>query len=448
MFFLSAMPNATNMRGTITLRPGCRQHSMNILYTVSLWLLLPYILLRLLWRARKQPEYLSHIAERFGFYPGDDDFGRDGKPLIWLHAVSVGETRATQSLVARLHAAYPAHRILLTHATPTGRAAGEQLYGDDVLRAYLPYDYPFAVSAFLRHFRPQIGILMETEIWPNLIRAAHQCGTPLLLLNARMSEKSARGYARFAGLTCDALGRLSAVAAQTEDDAARLTALGARTVLVMGNLKFDIEAPQEMLTLGRWLRMQFGAERKVFLAASTREGEEALLLGALSPVVADWLLVIVPRHPQRFSEVAAMLEQRGIAYQRRSADREVDPSVRVVLGDSMGEMFAYYSAADLAFIGGSLLPYGGQNLIEACAVGTPVLVGPHTYNFAEATRLAVAAGAARQLRDVGELVAEAQRLLGDAAALSDMRQGCAGFVAANRGATDAALNIARSFLPE
>jgi 3-deoxy-D-manno-octulosonic-acid transferase len=414
---------------------------MRILYTVLLWLLLPYVLLRLLWRARKQPEYLFHVGERFGVYVAHED-----RPVIWLHAVSVGETRATQNLVARLRVAYPGHRILLTHATPTGRAAGEQLYGDHVLRVYLPYDYPFAVGRFLRHFRPQLGILMETEIWPNLIRAAHIQGIPLLLLNARMSEKSERGYARFAGLTRDALARLSAVAAQTEEDAARLTELGARNMSVMGNLKFDIEAPPAMLTLGRWLRMQFGAERKVFLAASTREGEEALLLDALP--TADWLLVIVPRHPQRFAEVVAMLEQRGIAYQRRSEDRAVEPSVRVVLGDSMGEMFAYYAAADLAFIGGSLLPYGGQNLIEACAVGTPVLVGPHTYNFAEATRLAVAAGAARQLQDIGRLVAEAQRLLMDDEALSAMRQGCAGFVAANRGATDAALQLIGLFLPD
>lgn len=418
-------------------------------YRLALWLLLPYVLLRLLWRARKQPEYLCHIGERFGRYAAHDALGHDASPLIWLHAVSVGETRATQSLVARLRAAYPGHRILLTHATPTGRAAGEQLYGDDVLRAYLPYDYPFAVNAFLRHFRPQLGILMETEIWPNLIAAAYKQGVPLLLLNARMSEKSARGYARFATLTRGALQQLSAVAAQTSDDAARLTALGASNVSVMGNLKFDIEAPSAMLELGRQLHDQFGVERRVFLAASTREGEEALLLDALSPqfAAADWLLVIVPRHPQRFAEVAAMIEQRGISYQRRSEDRAVDPSVRVVLGDSMGEMFAYYAAADLALIGGSLLPYGGQNLIEACAVGTPVLVGPHTYNFAEATRLAAAAGAARQVGDVGELVAEAQRLLGDAAALSDMRRGCDGFVTANRGATDASLGIVRSFLP-
>lgn len=414
---------------------------MRHLYTVLLWLLLPYILLRLLWRARRQPEYLRHVGERFGIYPA-----HDGRPVIWLHAVSVGETRATQSLVARLLAAWPEHRILLTHATPTGRATSEQLYGDRVLRAYLPYDYPFAVRAFLRHFRPQLGILMETEIWPNLIHLAHEDDVPMLLLNARMSEKSARGYARFSSMTRNALQQLDAIAAQTADDAERLKALGGADVSVMGNLKFDIEAPPAMLELGRKLREQFGVGRRIFLSASTREGEEALLLDALLPKLAECLLVIVPRHPQRFAEVAAMLEQRGIAYQRRSENRTVASSVRVVLGDSMGEMFAYYAAADLAFIGGSLMPCGGQNLIESCAVGTPVLVGPHTYNFAEATRLALQAGAARQLDDVSGLAKEARRLLNQNDALDAMRRACNGFVASNRGATDAALLIVRAYL--
>ncbi|HYR05589.1 MAG TPA: 3-deoxy-D-manno-octulosonic acid transferase, partial [Gallionella sp.] len=335
--------------------------SSRLFYTLALWLLLPYIFLRLAWRAYKQPEYLRHIDERFGFYSAQSD-----KPVIWLHAVSVGETRAAQSLVARLRAAYPDHRILLTHTTPTGRATSEQLYGDGVLRMYLPYDYPFAVKRFLRHFKPQIGILMETEIWFNLIHACHETGTPLLLLNARLSEKSARSYARFARLTRDALGGLSAIAAQTTDDAIRLTSLGAKNVAVTGNLKFDIEPPPEMLELGRQLREQFGAARNVFLAASTRDGEEALLLDALEKVhIPDLLLVIVPRHPQRFAEVAALLEQRGIPFRRRSEMGPageppactIQPETRVVLGDSMGEMFTYYAAADLAFIGGSLLPY-------------------------------------------------------------------------------------------
>ncbi|MDD2915767.1 MAG: lipid IV(A) 3-deoxy-D-manno-octulosonic acid transferase [Gallionella sp.] len=409
-------------------------------YTFALWLLLPYIFLRLLWRARKQPEYLRHIGERFGCYAV-----RSGKPVIWLHTVSVGETRAAQSLIARLRQTYPRHQILLTHTTPTGRATSEQLYGDSVLRVYLPYDYPFAVKRFLRHFRPQLGILMETEIWFNLIHVCHKTNMPLLLLNARMSEKSARNYARFARLTRNALGELAAVAAQTGDDAARLTGLGARQVAVTGNLKFDIEPPVAMLQLGGQLRAQFGAGRKVLLAASTRDGEEALLLDALRALqIPELLLVIVPRHPQRFSAVAQLLEQQGIAFLHRSEmgrDSGVSAEIQAVLGDSMGEMFAYYAAADLAFIGGSLLPYGGQNLIEACAVGTPVLVGPHTYNFTEATRLAVAAGAAAQVKDAGEFTVILQHLLDDPEALSGMHRQCAGFVQHNRGATDKSLQI-------
>lgn len=428
---------------------------MIFIYSLVLWLLLPYIFLRLLWRARKQPEYLHHIAERFGYYSIYSD-----KPVIWLHAVSVGETRATQSLVTRLRKTFPHHQILLTHTTPTGRAASEQLYGDSVLRIYLPYDYPFAVKSFLRHFRPKIGILMETEIWFNLIRACHTTNSPLLLLNARMSERSARGYSHFATLTRNALGNLSAVAAQTPDDAMRLTNLGAKKVSIMGNLKFDIEPPPAMLKLGNQLREQFGITRKIFLAASTREGEEALLLDALQNIrIPHLLLVIVPRHPQRFAAVAQLLQQRGITFQRRSEMDQTDKmlneslknssvasNVRVVLGDSMGEMFAYYAAADLAFIGGSLLPYGGQNLIEACAVDTPVLVGPHMYNFAEATQLAISAGAAFQIADAARLVIETQRLLQDADALQKMRGQCAKFIESNRGATEKSLKLIQQHL--
>ena len=415
---------------------------MRSLYTFMLWLLLPYVFFRLLWRARKQPDYLRHIGERFGFYSLHSD-----KPVIWLHAVSVGETRAAQSLVTRLRAAYPGHQILMTHTTPTGRTAGEQLYGDSVLRVYLPYDYPFAINNFLRHFRPQLGILMETEIWFNLIHVCHITSTPLLLLNARMSEKSANGYMRFAQLTRSALDELAAIAAQTREDAVRLTMLGGKDVSVMGNLKFDIEPPAAMLELGRQLREQFGTARKIFLAASTREGEEVLLLDALKQInVPGLLVVIVPRHPQRFADVANLLEKRGIAFQCRSEGRVVPPRIRVVLGDSMGEMFGYYAAADLAFIGGSLLPFGGQNLIEACAVGTPVLVGPYTYNFAEVTQLAVKAGAALQVQDYVGLIKPIQNLLVNPDALSEMRRQCDGFVQSNRGATDRSVQIVMTIL--
>ncbi|OGS68252.1 MAG: 3-deoxy-D-manno-octulosonic acid transferase [Gallionellales bacterium RIFOXYD12_FULL_53_10] len=412
---------------------------VRVLYTVLLWLLLPFIFLKLLRRSRRQPEYLQHLGERFGFY-----LANSAKPVIWLHAVSVGETRATVSLVAKLRASYPDHQILLTHTTPTGRAISEQLYGDEVLRVYLPYDYPFAVRRFLRHYRPELGILMETEIWFNLIHEAHAAGVPVLLLNARLSEKSARGYARASHLTRSALRQLNAIAAQTPDDAARLIQLGAGPVSVMGNLKFDIAPPPAMLTLGVALRGQFGTKRKIVLAASTREGEEALLLDAWQ--AGGVLLVIVPRHPQRFDEIAQLLSSRGLRYQRRSENRDVASDIQVVLGDSMGEMFAYYAACDVAYIGGSLLPFGGQNLIEACSVGTPVLIGPHTYNFTEATRLAVEAGAAVRVNDAAELFQVAGSLLGDEGRLAAMRQQGMQFVASHRGATDKAMDVIASVI--
>lgn len=416
---------------------------MRRLYSLVLWLLLPLILVRLVLRARRQPEYLQHIGERFGFYRLNCT-----KPVIWLHAVSVGETRATVSLLGPLRAAYPQHQILLTHTTPTGRATSVQLYGDDVLRVYLPYDYPFAVRRFLRHFKPCIGLLMETEIWFNLIHAAYQFGVPIGLLNARLSEKSAAGYARFASLSHTALQQLDVIAAQTQEDAARLNLLGAQGVSVMGNLKFDIVPPDAMLVLGLSLRKQFGAARKIFLLASTREGEEALLLDAFEALGGweDVLLVIVPRHPQRFDDVEKMLAIRGFSYQRRSENKAVTASVQVVLGDSMGEMFAYYAAADIAFIGGSILSFGGQNLIEACALGTPVLIGLHTYNFADASRLAVAAGAAVRVDDASELMNAAQRLLADTEALSLMRQLGVQFVVAHQGATNKAMVCIKTVL--
>ncbi|MDD4962351.1 MAG: lipid IV(A) 3-deoxy-D-manno-octulosonic acid transferase [Gallionella sp.] len=409
-----------------------------VLYTLFLWLLLPYIFIRLWWRGRKQPDYLRHWGERFGFYPNRIN----DKPIIWLHAVSVGETRATVSLVAQLRATYPQHQILFTHTTPTGRDTSVQLYGDAVQRVYLPYDYPFAVRRFLRHFRPQLGILMETEVWVNLIHAAQQEGVPLLLLNARMSAKSARGYARFAALTRPALQCFTAIAAQTVDDANRLTQLGAAQVSVMGNLKFDILPPQAMLELGKALRAQFGTDRSVLLLASTREGEEALLLAAFATMPEPRpLLLLVPRHPQRFAEVETLIQQHELRCQRRSLNQPVAAEVDVVLGDSMGELFAYYAAADVAFIGGSLLPFGGQNLIEACAVGTPVLIGQYTHNFADASRLAVEAGAAMRIHDANELFTTADALLNDPTHLAAMSEQAQHFVAAHKGASGKAMRV-------
>lgn len=411
--------------------------SSRLRYRLLLWLLLPYVFVHLLWRARKQPEYLAHLPERFGFYRG-----RPGKPVIWLHTVSVGETRAVATLVGQLRTAYPGYQMLLTHTTPTGRAESERLYGADVQRVYLPYDYPSAVRRFIGWFRPAVGVLMETEVWPNLIHECRQARIPLLLLNARLSEKSARRYAHYPQLTHTALSELRGIAAQTREDAERLQQLGAKNVTVMGNLKFDIEPPAEMLERGKELRQQLGKERQVFLGASMREGEEELLLDMLGQLQVPGLLtVIVPRHPQRFEEVAALLRSRGINFVRRSEDRPVPENVTVVLGDSMGEMFAYYAACDVAFIGGSLLPFGGQNLIEACAVGKPVLIGPHTYNFQAASDLAVEQGAAIRVASSSELREHLQTLFAQPQRLAEMGHSGLKYARAEQGATGRALEF-------
>jgi len=390
---------------------------LRLVYNLLLYLALPFIPLRLWWRGRREPGYRAHVAERFGVYGV-----RAERPLIWLHAVSVGETRAAQPLVKAIAARYPDHQLLLTQMTATGRATAEELYGRTALISFLPYDFAWASRRFIGHFRPRLGILMETELWPNHLRAAAAAGVPMLLANARLSPKSARGYARIASLARATLADLAAIGAQSPPDADRLRALGAHDVEVTGNLKFDIAPPPEMRERAKALRALWG-ERPVLLAASTREGEEALLIDALAARPVERLLtVIVPRHPQRFDEVARMLERRGLAYVRRSAAQPAPSDCAFALGDSMGEMFAYYGACDVAWIGGSLLPHGAQNLIEACAMGAPVLIGPSTFNFAQAAELAIEAGAAIQIPDAAALVAEVARLVADPAARARMGQ--------------------------
>lgn len=405
---------------------------LRALYTLVLVLLSPYVAFHLWHRGRRQPEYLEHVGERFGFYPS----GNAGPGLIWIHAVSVGETRAAQPLVRALRARYPQRPILLTHMTPTGRQTSRELFGEHVQRCYLAYDFPFSVARFLDRFRPELGILMETEIWPNLVAACRRRRIPLVLANARLSEKSMRGYAWLGPLARATLGDLSDVIAQTESDAVRLRSLGARDVSVFGNIKFDIPPSTSQMEAGRALRATFGS-RKVLLAASTREGEEALIVDALRErSLGDALLVIVPRHPQRFDQVAALLADNGFKLTRRSAGIAVTGDTQVLLGDTMGEMFMYYALSDVAFVGGSLLPLGGQNLIEACAVGVPVLIGPHTFNFAEATEQAMSAGAAQRVSDAGELLRAALELLSDEHKRRAMAAAGIAFAQRHRGATE------------
>jgi 3-deoxy-D-manno-octulosonic-acid transferase len=407
-------------------------------YTL-LWIFaLPLVLLRLLWRARRQPAYLRHAGERFGRYRMRAPVG-----VIWVHAVSVGETRAAEPLVRALLAQWPEHSVLITHMTPTGRDTSKALFRDEprVLRAYLPYDLGCFAHAFLRHFRPLFGVIMETELWPNLLAACKRRRVPVMLANARLSERSARRYARLPVLTALTLKALGAIGAQTAADAARLTQLGARRVTVTGNIKFDIVPPQPMLALGAMMRAHIGA-RPVVLAASTREGEEALLLDAFARHAPDdALLLLVPRHPQRFDEGAALAGARRLALQRRSANVAIAPHTRVLLGDSMGEMFAYYAAADVALLGGSWLPFGGQNLIEACAVGTPVVIGPHTFNFQAVAEDAVRTGAALRADDVEAGMRCALDLLADPAHREAASAAGKAFATTHQGATARSIAI-------
>jgi len=408
---------------------------MRLVYTLLWWLLLPVLPLRLWWRGRREPGYRANVGERFGFYR----CAAHATGALWIHAVSLGETRAIAPLIERLQREAPARPILLTHMTATGREAGRTLFGDRVMQAWLPYDVPFAVRRFLEHFRPRAGLLVETELWPNLTAAVARTDVPLLLINARLSERSAQGYRRVALLSRPLLRAIAGIAAQSEADAGRLRDLGAQHVVVTGNLKFDVAVTPAQRHQGAALRALFGADRPVLMLASTRDGEEALLLDALArtdALPAATLIVIVPRHPQRFDAVAALLDERRVPYARRSANAPIGASTRVVLGDSLGEMFAYYGACDVAFVAGSLLPLGGQNLIESIAVGVPTLIGPHMFNFAEASEAALAAGAALRIRDADEMFAVAARLLGDRGERERMRENAQTFIAAHRGAID------------
>jgi len=393
---------------------------MRHLYTIALRLALPLILLRLWWRGRREPGYREGIQERFGIYGGERP-----DQAIWLHAVSVGESRAAAPLVRALKQAFPDHALVMTGTTAAGRETVTQLYGESVIATYLPYDYPEAVQAFLERFRPSLGILMETEIWPNLLAQCVTNDVPVVLANARLSEKSAAGYRRWRALMAPAIRSLAAVCAQSEADAARLRELGAPRVEVTGNLKFDLTLDEAQLAAGREWKAKVG--RPVLLLASTREGEEKILLNELKN--ESFLTVVVPRHPQRFDDVAS------ISQSRRTRARLPAPGDQVHLGDTMGEMAFYYAACDVAVIGGSFLPLGGQNLIEALAAGAPVVLGPSMFNFAEATQLALRANAAIQVADAAAAIDQVRELFSSPEKRQRMAAAGRALCEAHRGAT-------------
>lgn len=424
------------------------------LYSLLTWCVQPLLLCKLRRRALAEPGYAQAVGERFGRYPipVDGPIAHSATPpgqCVWIHAVSLGETRAAAVLLAPLRERLPGMRLLLTHGTATGRAEGAKLLRAGDAQLWLPWDTPGAVARFLRRFRPAIGILIETEVWPNLIAGCREHGVPLLLANARLSEKSLRRAQRFAALARPAYGALHAVWAQTEGDAARLRALGANVRGVLGNLKFDRLPDADQLAQGRTWCAQ--TARPVLMLASSREGEEALWLEhfqhlraqasaasakAQNPGTAvQWL--IVPRHPQRFDEVHRLLESAGLAVSRRSRWGAAPEPADIWLGDSMGEMALYYGLADLALLGGSFAPLGGQNLIEAAACGCPVLLGPHTFNFADAAQRACAAGAAWHVADLRAGMALALELAADATKRQAASARATHYASTHRGAAQA-----------
>ncbi|MEJ2455467.1 MAG: lipid IV(A) 3-deoxy-D-manno-octulosonic acid transferase [Candidatus Thiodiazotropha sp.] len=419
---------------------------MRYLYTVLFTLLIPLYLLRLYWRGFKSPAYRERWHERFGLF---DQPTRQG--VIWVHAVSVGEVLAISRLVQQLLERYPERPVLITTATPTGAERVMALFGDEVEHRYAPIDLPWVVRRFLRSYKPSLLILVETEIWPNLIHHAKQAGVPILLANARLSLRSARGYHRVAALTREALRNITLIAPHGEADGERFLTLGARPeqVKVTGSIKFDIHLPGSLRERADVMRRDWGGQRPVWLAASTHEGEDELVLQAHAAVRSrfeDALLVLVPRHPERFDRVAQLVEEAGFPLVRRSEQRPCDENTAVFLGDSMGELTLFMGASDLAFIGGSLVPHGGHNILEAAAQGVAVVFGPHMFNFSEISELFLAQGAAVQVESVDALATQVIVWLGDASERSRIGETGLALVDRNRGALERLMQLVDKLL--
>ena len=402
------------------------------LYTALAVAAQPFLRRKLRRRGRAEPGYLHAIDERFGVYQGDAEPG-----ALWIHAVSLGETRAAGIVMEHLRRLQPGLRVLLTHGTATGRTEGERWLRPGDAQAWLPWDTPKAVQRFLNHFQPAAGVMLETEVWPNLVAAASARGLPMALANARMSAKSLANTLRFAALSRPAYAALSAVWAQTDDDARRFAQAGATVKGVYGNVKFDATPDTSLLERGRaWRAM---TPRPVVMFASSREGEEAEFIRVLETLGeraarVQWL--VVPRHPQRFDEVASLVQRNGFEISRRSAWLHAPVAAPVWIGDSLGEMAFYFGMADCALLGGSFEPLGGQNLIEAAACGCPVVMGPHTFNFAEAAERSAQSGAALRVASLAQGVEQAMLLVADDAKRQAAVQAAREFTEANRGAAE------------
>ncbi len=357
---------------------------MRAVYSTLLYLLTPVVILCLLWRGRKAPAYWQRWHERFAFYSSVSNIQNP----VWIHAVSVGEAEAAFPLIKRLQGQYPQRSFLVTSTTPTGSSRIQAVLGESVTHVYFPYDLPGCIQRFLNHFKPSMVVIMETEIWPNLFHQCRLINMPLSIINARLSERSLKGYARLQSLTRETLSAVSWVAAQTQADAERFMALGVdeQRVTITGNLKFDLTLPDDLTAKASLIRCDYFKDRPVWIAASTHEGEDEQVLAALTQVqvaIPDILLTIAPRHPERFTKVADLCRNKGFSTVLRSQQRPCEANTDVFVIDTLGELKLFYGAADVAFVGGSLVPTGGHNVLEAAALGLPVLTGPHTFNFKE-----------------------------------------------------------------
>lgn len=428
---------------------------MRILYSLAFYLLIPFVLLRLCWRAIKAPAYARRWAERFGFFAGgmESELRDGGKPVIWVHAVSVGETLAALPMIKALQARHPEARLVVTTITPTGSERVRASLGDSVFHVYAPYDLPDCVSRFLNRVKPRVLVVMETELWPNIIAGCHRRAIPVVLANARLSAKSARGYQRFAVLAGPMVRRLSCVAAQHDDDARRFYDLGlARNQCeVTGSIKFDLNLSAALREQARALKVQWSDQgrRPVCIAASTHQGEDEQVLEAFAIArrqQPELRLVLVPRHPERFDRVAAICRQAGYTVARRSRGDSIGTDTDIVLGDTMGELLLMLGASDFAYIGGSLVPTGGHNMIEAAAWGIPVLTGPHLFNFAEASRLLTGAGGMAIVGSEAELGEAMAGLAGDKEGRLAKGRAALQVAEANRGALERLLAIIERYL--
>ena len=416
--------------------PGVKQ-----LYSLLFYAFAPFLLFRLFWKSRRIPAYRERISERFGVYLAPP---RARSP-IWIHAVSVGECEAAFPII-RILLRQGGARLLITCTTPTGSARIREVLGDQVEHVYLPYDLPGAVGRFISHFRPRLGLIMETEIWPNLFLASAKHGIPLAILNARLSEKSARGYKKLPGLVGLSLQQVTQIAAQTRADAERFLRIGAPgdRISVMGNIKFAIRFEDELRKQSADLRRSLFPGRKVWIAGSTHPGEETQILDALTQVrsvVPDVVLILVPRHPERSPDVRRLCEGRGLIVQTRSEGLGCASHTPVFLIDGIGELRLFYGTADVAFVGGSLIPHGGQNILEAAATGIPVLFGPHMMNFAEIARNFLASGSGVQVDAAASLAGWVLKLLQAPDLAADYGAKGRAFIEENRGALDQTLSL-------